>query len=135
MCALGSFEALGEVFGHLWCEVFVFAENLLNVADALGQFVALLLHLRTRFARVVGMKPVAAGCDWIEGQDGHPGHWLNEDVAQLRAASSLQVASCRGAADALYEAPQEGRPATLTFQNDCALAPGDQVEIHLICAG
>lgn len=44
-------------------------------------------------ARVVGMKPVAAGCDWIEGQDGHPGHWLNEDVAQLRAASSLQVPS------------------------------------------
>jgi len=42
-------------------------------------------------ARVVGMKPVAAGCDWVEGQDGHPGQWLNEDVAQLRAASSLRV--------------------------------------------
>ena len=43
--------------------------------------------------RVVGMKPIAAGCDWIEGRDGHPDHWLNEDVAQLRAASSLQVPS------------------------------------------
>lgn len=44
-------------------------------------------------ARVVGMKPVAAGCDWIEGPDGHPGQWLNEDVASLRAASSLHVPS------------------------------------------
>jgi dethiobiotin synthetase len=42
-------------------------------------------------ARVVGMKPVAAGCDWVEGEDGHPGQWLNEDVAALRAASSLRV--------------------------------------------
>jgi len=42
-------------------------------------------------ARVVGMKPVAAGCDWVEGEAGHPGHWLNEDVAALRAASSLVV--------------------------------------------
>jgi dethiobiotin synthetase len=41
--------------------------------------------------RVVGMKPIAAGCEWVEGQDGHPDQWLNEDVAQLRAASSLQV--------------------------------------------
>jgi len=43
--------------------------------------------------RVVGMKPVAAGCDWVEGADGHPGQWLNEDVIALRAASSLQVPS------------------------------------------
>ncbi|MCH8179953.1 MAG: dethiobiotin synthase [Proteobacteria bacterium] len=41
--------------------------------------------------RVVGMKPVAAGCDWVDGADGRPGHWLNEDVAALRAASSLAV--------------------------------------------
>lgn len=43
--------------------------------------------------RVVGMKPVAAGCEWVEGGDGHPGQWLNEDVAQMRAASSLHVPS------------------------------------------
>lgn len=42
--------------------------------------------------RVVGMKPVAAGCEWVEGADG-AGHWLNEDVIALRAASSLQVPS------------------------------------------
>lgn len=44
-------------------------------------------------ARVVGMKPVAAGCDWVEGGNGEPDQWLNEDVAALRAASSLQVPS------------------------------------------
>jgi dethiobiotin synthetase len=53
---------------------------------------------RAGHARVVGMKPVAAGCDWVDdvrpGPDGAPaGHWLNEDVAQLRAASSLVVPS------------------------------------------
>ena len=42
-------------------------------------------------ARVVGMKPVAAGCDWVEGTEGRPGHWLNEDVIALRAAASLVV--------------------------------------------
>jgi dethiobiotin synthetase len=40
--------------------------------------------------RVVGMKPVAAGCDWVEERPGH-GEWLNDDVVALRAASSLQV--------------------------------------------
>lgn len=52
---------------------------------------ALIHALRRDHARVVGMKPVAAGCDWIEGVDGHPGQWLNEDVLALRAASSLKV--------------------------------------------
>ena len=52
---------------------------------------ALIHALRRDHPRVVGMKPVAAGCDWIEGVDGHPGQWLNEDVAALRAASSLKV--------------------------------------------
>lgn len=42
-------------------------------------------------ARVVGMKPVAAGCEWVPDDTGPGGHWLNEDVAQLRAASSLVV--------------------------------------------
>ncbi|HRH18618.1 MAG TPA: dethiobiotin synthase [Aquabacterium sp.] len=48
---------------------------------------------RAGHARVVGMKPVAAGCDWVPGVDGNPGEWLNEDVVQLRAASSLKVPS------------------------------------------
>ncbi|MGE5450601.1 MAG: dethiobiotin synthase [Acidobacteriota bacterium] len=46
---------------------------------------ALLSAYGQRHPRCVGMKPVAAGCDWIDGQ------WLNEDVVALRAASSLKV--------------------------------------------
>jgi dethiobiotin synthetase len=51
-----------------------------------------LLHAlrRAGHQRVVGMKPVAAGCEWVEDRPGH-GEWLNEDVVALRAASSLQV--------------------------------------------
>lgn len=46
---------------------------------------ALLQAYGRRYPRCVGMKPVAAGCDWVDGQ------WLNEDVVALRAASSLKV--------------------------------------------
>ena len=49
--------------------------------------VALLHALRRQYVRCVGMKPVAAGCDWIDGR------WLNEDVAALRGASTIQVAA------------------------------------------
>ena len=45
---------------------------------------------RSGHPRVVGMKPVAAGCDWVEERPGH-GQWLNEDVVALRQASSLRV--------------------------------------------
>lgn len=46
---------------------------------------ALLRAYARHHARCVGMKPVAAGCDWVDG------HWLNEDVAAMRAASTLKV--------------------------------------------
>jgi len=46
---------------------------------------ALLMAYRQHHARCVGMKPVAAGCDEVDGQ------WLNEDVVALRAASSMVV--------------------------------------------
>lgn len=46
---------------------------------------ALLRAYARQHARCVGMKPVAAGCDWVDGQ------WLNEDVAAMRAASTLKV--------------------------------------------
>ncbi|MCK0505811.1 dethiobiotin synthase [Aromatoleum anaerobium] len=43
-----------------------------------------LLHAARRDGhRALGMKPVAAGAEWIAGE------WLNEDAAQLRAASSF----------------------------------------------
>lgn len=46
---------------------------------------ALLRGLQRRHARCVGMKPVASGCEWVNGR------WLNDDVVQLRAASTLVV--------------------------------------------
>ena len=57
---------------------------------------AALLHAlrQAGHARVVGMKPVAAGCDWVSTEDAQGqahGHWLNEDVAALRAAGTLAV--------------------------------------------
>lgn len=57
---------------------------------------AALLHAlrRAGHARVVGMKPVAAGCDWVTSEDAQGvahGQWLNEDVAALRAAGTLAV--------------------------------------------
>ncbi|MES2424122.1 MAG: dethiobiotin synthase [Pseudomonadota bacterium] len=48
---------------------------------------ALLRTLQTRHARVVGMKPVAAGA--VQTADG----WLNDDVVALRAAGNLKVAA------------------------------------------
>ncbi|TCS73396.1 dethiobiotin synthetase [Sulfuritortus calidifontis] len=45
--------------------------------------VALIEALKAQGLRVVGMKPVAAGCDEVAGE------WLNEDVARLRAAANV----------------------------------------------
>jgi len=45
----------------------------------------LLRALRACGLSSVGMKPVASGCEWRDG------HWRNDDVAQLRAASSVSV--------------------------------------------
>jgi dethiobiotin synthetase len=53
---------------------------------------ALLHALRRQHARVIGMKPVAAGTEWIDGA------WANDDVLALRAASTVQV-------PALYDNP------------------------------
>ncbi|MBA4111398.1 MAG: dethiobiotin synthase [Leptothrix sp. (in: Bacteria)] len=54
---------------------------------------AALLHaLHRHHARVIGMKPVAAGTELINGE------WANEDVLALRAASTVQV-------PALYDNP------------------------------
>lgn len=47
---------------------------------------AALLHaLSKRYRRVVGMKPVAAGLEWRQGQ------WVSDDVLALAAASSITV--------------------------------------------
>jgi hypothetical protein len=38
-------------------------------------------------------------------------------------------------AGAAYAPPQGGRPATLTFQGECRLQPGDEVRVAVVCAG
>lgn len=50
---------------------------------------------------------------------------------------SVQPAGSPGAASAgaVYVAPTGGAPATLTFQNACALGRGDQLQIDVVCAG
>jgi hypothetical protein len=50
-------------------------------------------------------------------------------------APSDAAASARNAADAIYETPQPGRPASLTFQNDCELQQGDRVDVQVVCVG
>ena len=35
--------------------------------------------------QVIGMKPVAAGCDWVDGE------WVNDDVLKLAAASNVKA--------------------------------------------
>lgn len=73
---------------------------------------------------------------------GAPPDWRLLQVEVVRAGAGA-VVPCRvglpGAdpqtAEAIYGAPQAGRPASLTFQGACTLAPGDAVQIQVICAG
>lgn len=48
---------------------------------------ALMLHLRARYTRIAGMKPVAAG-----SERGPDGEWTNEDVLALQAAATVDLA-------------------------------------------
>lgn len=47
--------------------------------------VRLMQHFAAQGLKVVGMKPVASGCEWVAGR------WQNEDVIQLTAASNVQA--------------------------------------------
>ncbi len=47
--------------------------------------VRLMQHVAAQGLKVVGMKPVASGCEWIDGR------WQNEDVMQLTAAANVQA--------------------------------------------
>lgn len=47
--------------------------------------VRLMQHVAAQGLKVVGMKPVASGCEWVAGR------WQNEDVIQLTAASNVQA--------------------------------------------
>lgn len=47
--------------------------------------VRLMQQLVAQGLTVIGMKPVASGCEWVDGR------WQNDDVLQLTAASNVSV--------------------------------------------
>jgi dethiobiotin synthetase len=49
--------------------------------------VHLMQQLVAQGLKVIGMKPIASGCEWIDGR------WQNEDVMQLTAASNVQASA------------------------------------------
>jgi hypothetical protein len=57
-----------------------------------------------------------------------PGASIGCQIAHVDAAATE-----RNQADAVYEPPRAGRPASLTFQNACALEPGDSVSVGVVC--
>jgi hypothetical protein len=74
--------------------------------------------------------------------EGAPADWRMLAVAVDRVDGSrlfCDVAAegdaAAASADAVYTPPLAGRPATLTFQNDCVLTQGDAVDLKLVCAG
>ncbi len=75
--------------------------------------------------------------------DGAPADWrmlvakvtkANGATVSCTIVSSDSSAAARNAADAIYTLPQEGGPS-LTFQGNCALAPGDKIDVSVVCAG
>ena len=75
--------------------------------------------------------------------EGAPADWRLL-VVGVRKASTGQTVACEVApdgpsipptADAIYVAPQGGRPAKLRFQGDCLLEQGDAVDLDIVCAG
>lgn len=80
---------------------------------------ALLHALQRQHNRVIGMKPVAAGTELIQGE------WANEDVLALRAASTVRV-------PALYDNPYLLNLAA--SPHIAADAEGVQIDIEHIAA-
>ncbi len=77
--------------------------------------------------------------------EGAPADWrmlvAKVTKAATGAAVSCTIASASdssaadiAAADAVYSPPQMGGPS-LTFQGNCALEPGDKIDVSVICAG
>ncbi|HYG69055.1 MAG TPA: hypothetical protein VD838_15405, partial [Anaeromyxobacteraceae bacterium] len=74
--------------------------------------------------------------------EGEPADWRmlaatvrRRDGARIACELAPEGDPGAAAADAVYTAPLGGRPATLTFQNDCRLAQGDQADVQVVCAG
>ena len=71
-----------------------------------------------------------------------PADWRLLAVSLGRAAGTtvacrvgLEGDASAASADVVYAPPQSGRPASLTFQRGCALAPADDIHVQVLCAG
>ena len=76
--------------------------------------------------------------------DGTPADWrmlvasvtkAGGTTVPCRIVPSDASQSDRTTADAIYSPPQAGSPASLTFQGNCALSPGDVIDVKVVCAG
>ncbi len=77
--------------------------------------------------------------------DGAPADWRMLVVTVERGAATIPCtvapydapAAELDAADVVYEPPQSGRPASLTFQPQgaCALEQADRIDVKVVCAG
>ncbi len=56
------------------------------------------------------------------------------DVVSCGSVATAGTAGA-GTANVIYTAPEGGLPASLWFQNACALNPGDRVNVDVVCAG
>lgn len=124
-----------------------------TATDQGDRFVALLGALggaRTRLASICDAsfdQALAEFASVILSQtlplDGAPADWRMLAASVQRAGSTVGCviapwdapAQTRAEADAIYEPPQAGRPASLTFQENCALQQGDRVDVRVVCAG
>jgi hypothetical protein len=55
------------------------------------------------------------------------------DGTQLPCPVAAEETAGVGAAGAIYSPPRFGRPAQLTFQNQCALALNDRIDVRIVC--
>jgi len=86
-----------------------------------------LLHLLGRRGlRVAGYKPVAAGATWRSGASGGEGHWHNDDVEALLAASHIALTRA-DVCPSLFE--------TACAPHLAARLEGRRIEPHTLIAG
>jgi hypothetical protein len=124
-------------------------DSAIDQGDRFLELLAALGPARTRLASICDASFDAALADFASvilsktlPLDGAPADWRML-VARLERPG-VGVIGCTIApadapaltladADAIYEPPRPGRPASLTFQNRCALEPGDRVDVNVVC--
>lgn len=56
------------------------------------------------------------------------------DGRQVTCPVAAEGTAGAAAVAAVYSPPRFGRPAQVTFQNECTLALGDRIDLHVVCA-